>query len=119
MELIYMDASVLKIVLVAALIFYIIVLVAYFFGKNFLVKDGDYRKFLIGPFIVFLVYGLLKSKLLFMNPELQSFTLWMGAVYAGFFIIFYGVTKLLANHILQNNKKELIDFQVRSADTYM
>jgi hypothetical protein len=83
-----------------ALTFYAITIIAYYFNKNFLIKENDFRKFIVGPFVIFLVMGLLRSKLIGINEDLERAVLFDGILLSLMFICYYGFTKIISNKIL-------------------
>lgn len=91
--------------IILSLGFYVITLIAYYFNNNFFKSEEDLRKFVIGPFIIFFVYGLLRSKVIGSNEELQHVTLFNGGMLAAMFIWYFGITKILSNHILSVDNK--------------
>jgi len=72
-------------------------------NKNIFKNKGDFRKFLTGPFIIFLVYGLLRSKILGIDQDNENSLLYSGLVLSLLFIIYYGFTKWFTNNILSIN----------------
>ena len=85
------------------LAFYVITIIAYYFKNNFLKKEEDFRKFIIGPFVIFFVMGLLRSKLIGVNEDLEKAILYDGILLSCMFICFYGFTKIITNAILSVN----------------
>tara|TARA_B110000967_G_C18824957_1_gene530824 strand:- start:158 stop:499 length:342 start_codon:yes stop_codon:yes gene_type:complete len=83
-----------------ALAFYVITIIAYYFNNNFLIKENDFRKFIVGPFVIFLVMGLLRSKLIGINEDLERAVLFDGILLSLMFICYYGFTKIISNKIL-------------------
>ena len=82
------------------LAFYVITIIAYYFNNNFLKQDDDFRKFIIGPFIIFFVMGLLRSKVVGINENIAKAVLFDGMLLAGMFVCYYGFTKIIANSIM-------------------
>tara|TARA_B100000780_G_scaffold118308_1_gene83036 strand:- start:3200 stop:3541 length:342 start_codon:yes stop_codon:yes gene_type:complete len=86
-----------------ALAFYTITILAYYFNTNFLIKDTDFRKFIVGPFVIFFVMGLLRSKLLGRDEWSEKRILFNGILLSLMFICYYGFTKIISNKILLVN----------------
>ena len=93
------------------LAFYIITIIAYYFNNNFLNKEEDFRKFIVGPFVVFLVMGLLRSKVIGINEAIQKAVLFDGMILSCMFICYYGFTKIIANKIMTVDNT-IIDNQI-------
>ena len=82
---------------------YILSIVMYFAKYNIFRSNADYRKFIIGPFIIFFVYGLLRSKIIGKTEDQEQQILFGSIVLALSFVIFYGVTKIITNNALSVN----------------
>ena len=91
------------IILIVSLLFYILSIIMFLSNKNIFKNKGDFRKFLTGPFIIFLVYGLLRSKILGIDQDNENSLLYSGLVLSLLFIIYYGFTKWFTNNILSIN----------------
>ena len=88
------------ILLGCALALYVMSIVMYFAKYNLFKSNADFRKFIIGPFIIFFVYGLLRSKIVGKTEDQEQELLYGSIVLALSFIIFYGVTKIITNNAL-------------------
>lgn len=91
------------ILLGCALALYILSIVMYFSKYNLFKSNADFRKFIIGPFIIFFVYGLLRSKIIGKTEEHEDELLYGSIVLALSFVIFYGVTKIITNNAMSVN----------------
>lgn len=88
---------------IISLLFYITAVIMYLSNRNIFKNKDDFRKFLTGPFIIFLVYGLLRSKILGVDQDEENTLLYSGLVLSMLFIIYYGFTKWFTNSILSVN----------------
>tara|TARA_Y100001935_G_C16996912_1_gene356253 strand:+ start:14 stop:346 length:333 start_codon:yes stop_codon:yes gene_type:complete len=91
------------ILLGCALALYILSIAMYFSKYNLFRSNADFRKFIIGPFIIFFVYGLLRSKIIGNTDDEEQEILYGSIVLALSFVIFYGVTKIITNNAMSVN----------------
>ena len=90
----------LKVIVLYSIVFYLVNIIIYRISSenDRLFRLDEINKFIFGPVLIILVYGLIRSGI--SDKNMSEVILFDSIVIASMFIIFYGYTKIIKNAII-------------------